>query len=68
MEFLENIEWVDSTKFKVKKGQAIFEKRNNKKIIKKHKMIATISIFCGILIVLDYMLVYKFITLLQTLD
>ena len=49
------------------KGQA---RKRNKKILalfKKHKFIATISIICGILIVLDYILVHNFIILLQTL-
>lgn len=63
----------------VKRGQAIEGgKKNlrskivdgNKKImnlVKRHKVIATISIICGILMVLDYILVHNFIELLQTL-
>ena len=49
---------------KEKSGQA-----NNKttNLWKKHKVIATISIICGILIVLDCILVYNFIELLQTI-
>ena len=51
-----------------KKGQANVKRRDKiMKLIKKHKFIATISTFCGILIMLDYMLIYNFITLLQKL-
>ena len=51
-----------------KKGQAK-TKRKEKfiRLIKTHRFIATISVFCGILIILDYMLIYNFITLLQNL-
>ena len=50
-----------------KKGQA---EQCNKKMfnfLKKHKGIATISIICGILMILDCILVHNFIVLLQTL-
>lgn len=51
------------------KGQAnIF--KNTKKManfIKKHKLIATMSLFCGILMILDFILVNNFIMLLQKL-
>lgn len=52
-----------------KKGQAqaTSKKEKLKNFIKKHKVIATISLLCGILIVLDYILVNNFIILLQKL-
>lgn len=52
-----------------KKGQAYTDKKQKKIInfIKKHKVIATMSVLCGILIVLDYILVHNFVLLLQTL-
>lgn len=37
-------------------------------LIKKHKLLATISIICGILIVLDYVLVHNFMVTLQLLS
>jgi len=36
-------------------------------LIKKHRGIATISVLCGILILLDCILVCNFINILQTL-
>lgn len=63
----------------IKKGQAVEVRKknlrgkiaeNNKKfmnLIKRHKVIATISIICGILMILDYILVHRFIMLLQTM-
>jgi hypothetical protein len=35
------------------------------KLLKKHKFVATISALCGILMILDYVFVCNFITLLQ---
>lgn len=45
-----------------KKGQV-----NNKFIntIKKHRIVATIVTLCGILIILDFILIHNFIILLQ---
>lgn len=63
----------------VKKGQAMKAgKKNlrskvensNKKfmnLIKRHKVVGTISIICGLLMILDYVLVHGFIMLLQTM-
>lgn len=63
----------------VKKGQAMKAgKKNlrskvensNKKfmnLIKRHKVVGTISIICGLLMILDYVLVHRFIMLLQTM-
>lgn len=53
----------------VKKGQADKKEKTKKfiNLIKKHKVIATMCLLCGILIVLDYILVHNFIILLQTL-
>lgn len=63
----------------VKRGQAVkIGKKNlrskiaenNKRLmdlIKRHKVVVTISIICGILMVLDYILVHNFIVILQTL-
>ena len=51
----------------IKKGQA---EQCNKKMVnffKKHKVVATISIICGILMILDCILVHNFMVLLQTL-
>lgn len=51
-----------------KEGQA--DKIKGKKLlnfVKKHKVIATMTFLCGILIVLDYVLVHNFVMLLQTL-
>lgn len=62
-----------------KRGQAINEGKKNLRskiveynrktinLIKRHKVVATISIICGILMVLDYILVHNFIVILQTL-
>ena len=52
---------------KKKIGQANEKKKKIINLWKKHKVIATISIICGILIVLDCKLVYNFIELLQTI-
>ncbi|MGN1327171.1 MAG: hypothetical protein ACI4VQ_03755 [Clostridia bacterium] len=51
------------------KGQANTSKGRKKitDFIKKHKLIATMSLFCGILMVLDCILVHNFIMLLQAL-
>lgn len=50
-------------------GQACKNKEGRLiKIIKKHKLLATISIICGILIVLDYVLVHNFMVTLQLLS
>lgn len=38
-----------------------------KNLLKKSRVIATISIICGILIILDCILVFNFIELLQTI-
>lgn len=50
-------------------GQANIAKKGKKlsNFIKKHKLIATMSLFCGILMVLDCILVHNFIMLLQKL-
>lgn len=48
-------------------GQAITRKQKILNLWKKHKLIATISTICGILIVLDCVLVYNFMILLQNL-
>ena len=49
-----------------KKGQADIKIKDKiLKLLKKHKFIATISLFCGILIILDYMLIYNFMYLLK---
>lgn len=51
-----------------KEGQA--NKIKGKKLLnflKRHKVIATMTLLCGILIVLDYVLVHNFVILLQTL-
>ena len=50
-----------------KVGQASKKNKKVLKLLKNHKGIATISIICGILIILDYILVHNFIMLLQTL-
>lgn len=50
-------------------GQASKEKEGRfVKLIKKHKLLATISIICGILIGLDYVLVHNFMVTLQLLS
>ena len=46
-------------------GQA--KRKSVLNFIKKHKVVATISILCGILILLDCILVWNFISLLQLL-
>ncbi len=63
----------------VKVGQAVKNEKKSLKnimqscngkllsLIKRHKLIATISVICGILMVMDYILVYNFMVLLQTL-
>ena len=50
-------------------GQASKDKEGRfVKLIKKHNLLATISIICGILIVLDYVLVHNFMVTLQLLS
>lgn len=63
----------------VKKGQAIKGGKKNSRsrivfgnkkfmnLIKRHKVVATISMICGILIILDCILVHNFVILLQSL-
>lgn len=46
-------------------GQAKFRKGKFLNFIKKYKIIATISVFCGILIMLDCVLMYGFVHMLQ---
>lgn len=48
-------------------GQVGKKKEKVLKLWKKHKVIATISTICGILIVLDCVLVHNFMILLQNL-
>ena len=48
-----------------KSGQANLERRIFVDFWKKYRILATISFFCGILIVLDCMLMYSFIQILQ---
>lgn len=50
-----------------KVGQADLKSKKIMILIKKHKIIATITIICGILIILDCVLVHMFFMLLQTL-
>ena len=52
---------------KEKSVQACAKEKKITNLWKKHKVIATISTICGILIVLDCILVYNFIELLQVL-
>ena len=59
MEYSEDI--VINLKCENKKGQV---KLN---LFKRHKWVATIVGFCGILIVLDIVFIYNFINILQTL-
>lgn len=49
------------------KGQAVTKTQKILNLWKKHKLIATISTICGILIVLDCILVHNFVILLQSL-
>lgn len=58
-----NVDYPESKK----EVQACRKGKKIAKILKKHKVIATISGICGILMVLDCVLVYNFIKLLQTL-
>lgn len=51
----------------IKKGQAEQGNKKIRKLLKKHKLVATISAICGILMILDCILVHNFIVLLQTL-
>ncbi len=63
----------------VKRGQAIGKENKNLKtriiqinkvivdLVKKHKVIATMSLLCVILMILDCILVHNFAVLLQTL-
>lgn len=67
MEYLRNIN-LNVINIRIKKlGQARLKDKKTINLIKKHKIIATITIICGILIILDCVLVHKFFMLLQTL-
>ena len=48
------------------KGQA--EKKERFKLIRKHKLISTIIFLCGMLIILDGVLIYNFIQILQNYE
>ena len=50
-----------------KNGQVVKRRTNLLNLVKEHKIVATISVLCGILILLDCILVCNFIKLLQTL-
>ena len=52
---------------KKERGQAKIKESKIIKLYKKHKIIATMCAICGILILLDCILVYNFVELLQTI-